>query len=96
MPWAAAAHRLPRLMDLDSEAKLKVKVKVKVKEEKEKEEQEVREKRRRRRRKCEGSQPLWLTRKDQYLHCVKSFLCTVYSCRSHGIASRKTGRWHMN
>ena len=94
MPWAAAAHRLPRLMDLDSEAKLKVKVKVKVKEEKEKEEQEVREKRRR--RKCEGSQPLWLTRKDQYLHCVKSFLCTVYSCRSHGIASRKTGRWHMN
>ena len=84
---------MPRLMDLDSGAKLKVKVKVKVKEEKEKEEQEVREKRR---RKCEGSQSLCLARTDQYLHCAKSFLCTVYSCRSHGIASRKTGRWRMN
>ena len=37
MLWAPTAHRLPRLMDLDSEAKLKLKVKVKVKEEGEKE-----------------------------------------------------------
>lgn len=37
MLWAPTAHRLPRLMDLDSEAKLKVKIKVKVKEEEEKE-----------------------------------------------------------
>ena len=81
-------------MDLDSEATLKVKVKVKVKEEKEKEGR--REKRRRRRRKCDGSHPLWLTRTDQYLHWVKSFFCTAYSCRSHGIASGKTGRCHMD